>query len=297
MAKILIAGGTGLVGSRLSELLSAGGHEIAHLSRFVAPGAKFPTYKWDIDQGFIDKKAFDGAGCLIHLAGAGVADRRWTNARKNLIMSSRVKGTELLYRHVKDLNIPIKHFISASAIGYYGAGTGIQTEESPAGSGFLAGVVVKWEAAADLFAGLCPVAKIRIGVVLSNKGGAMTEILKPIRMYAGASIGKGDQLTSWIHLEDLCRIFEHAISHALTGAFNAVAPNPVTNRRLTKVLAEAVGKPIVLPNVPAFMMKLMLGQMAQIILEGCYVSSRKIERAGFKFHFEKVEDAVNDLIK
>lgn len=298
MTKILITGGSGLVGSHLSQLLADAGYEVRHLSRSVSGKEVFPTYKWDIKAGLIDPDAFDGVSHIIHLAGAGVADEKWSPQRKKVIIDSRVESTRLLKQKVEELKVKPEMFISASAIGIYGADTGDQLLDEEAGHGtdFLAAVTEKWEAAADLFQDLTKVAKVRIGVVLSEKGGAMVEVLKPVKAYVGAPLGRGTQYMSWIHIDDLCHIFKHVLEHQLTGIYNATAPNPVTNEALTKELAKATGRPMFLPNVPAFVMKLMLGEMAQIVLGGNRVSSKKIQNKGYQFKFTDVESAVINLL-
>lgn len=298
MAKILITGGTGLVGRTLSKLLHEKGHQIVHLSRSANSSVGYTTYQWDIDSQYIDEKAFTGVEYIIHLAGAGVADKRWTEARKKVIIDSRVDSIKLLKKYVEELQVPLRQFISASAIGYYGMDTGSQllTEDSSSGSDYLAEVVKLWEEEADEFDTICPVSKIRIGVVLSSNGGAMREILKPIQWLVGAPLGSGKQVMSWIHIDDLVRIFEHVLDHELSGIYNAVAPNPVSNEALTKTLAKAVNKPLWLPNVPAFTMKLLLGEMSQIVLGGNHVSAKKIQSTGFKFLFYNIEESVNDLV-
>ncbi|WP_421873953.1 TIGR01777 family oxidoreductase [Marinoscillum sp.] len=298
MAKILITGGTGLVGTHLSKILSKSGHEISHLSRSADPDATYPTFKWNIQEKYIDPKAFDGIDHIIHLAGAGVADKRWSMERKQVIIDSRVNSTRLLKEQVSNLGITLKSFISASAIGYYGMDTGEAhlKEDSSSGEDFLAQVVKKWESEADTFSDITSVAKVRIGVVLSDEGGAMAEIVKPIKFYVGAPLGTGLQYMSWIHIEDLCLVFKHVLEQKLSGTYNATAPNPVSNEALTKTLARVLNKPLWLPNVPAFVMRLMLGEMAEMVLGGNYVLSDKIQSTGFKFKFTEVEAAVKDLI-
>lgn len=298
MAKILITGGTGLVGNQLSKILSNSGHEVRHLSRTPDPDAEFPTFEWNIKENFLDPKAIDGIDHIIHLAGAGVADKRWTDDRKKVIINSRVDSIKLLHNEVKSANLKLDSFISASAIGYYGMDTGEShlDENSSAGEDFLAEVVKKWETEADTFAAITKVAKVRIGVVLSEKGGAMVEIAKPINYLVGAPLGSGKQYMSWIHLEDLCQVFAYVLENNLEGTYNATAPNPVTNEALTKTLAKALKKPLFLPNVPGFMMKLILGEMAEMVLGGNYVLSDKIQSTGFKFKFTEVEAAVKDLV-
>ncbi|MFY0607945.1 MAG: TIGR01777 family oxidoreductase [Cyclobacteriaceae bacterium] len=298
MAKILITGGSGLVGNRLSEILAANGHQVTHLSRSSNPHAKYPTFKWSISDGEIDQKAFEGVDHIVHLAGAGVADKRWTSSRKKVILSSRVDAIGLLNDYVLRLGIKLKSFVSASGIGLYGADTGDMwlTEESGEGKDFLADVVKQWEAEADLFTHITKVTKVRIGVVLSEEGGALPEIMRPIRLFAGAPLGTGKQYMSWIHIDDLCELFRFVIENNIEGSVNATAPNPVTNKELTQSIAQTISKPLILPNVPAFVMKLMLGEMAQIVLGGNRVSSERIVEKGFKFRFTDVNLALQDLL-
>jgi uncharacterized protein (TIGR01777 family) len=297
MAKILITGGSGLVGTQLSEQLTKDGHEVSHLSRTIG-GSNYPTFKWDLKKGFIDEEAFVGLDHIIHLAGAGVADERWTEKRKKLILDSRVDGVRLLYDYVSKLDVKLKSFVSASAIGIYGGDTGdvLLKEDSPYGNDFLAEVVKSWEAETDKFSKITKVAKVRIGIVLSEKGGALPEILKPIKLYAGAPLGTGEQYLSWIHINDLCAIFAYIVSNNLEGVYNATAPNPVTNEAMTKAIAKTVVKPLFLPNVPAFVMNLMLGEMAQIVLGGNKVSGERIIQTGFRFEYDLLQDALRDLL-
>ena len=298
MAKILITGGTGMLGTHLSKLLADSGHEIRHLSRNPSKDATYPTYQWDIRKEEIDPEALQGVDHIIHLAGAGIADGRWTDERKKVIISSRVNSAGLLRKQVEEHNVTLKSFISASAIGYYGADTGpfLQTESSDPGNDFLAEVVTKWESAADEFQTITKVAKIRIGVVLSPEGGAMKEIMKPIKMMVGAPLGSGDQMTSWIHIHDLCLIFKHVLDKNITGIYNATAPNPVSNERLTKVIAKQLNKPLWLPNVPSFVLKIVFGEMSAVVLGGNIVSSQAIQDSGFEFKYEEIEEAVADLL-
>jgi len=298
MAKILITGGSGLVGTHLSKMLKNAGNEVTHLSRSTDSSGEFPSFTWNLGKRLIEEEAFSGVDHIIHLAGAGVADKRWTNDRKKVILESRIGGIKLLHEYVSRLGVQLKSFISASAIGYYGSDTGsaVVTETSPPGDDFLAQVVKAWEAEADTFAEMTTVSKVRVGVVLSDKGGAMTEILKPIRYFVGAPLGTGEQWMSWIHIDDLCRIFQFVMEKELAGTYNATAPNPVTNEALTKLLAKSINKPLFLPNVPAVMMKLLLGEMSQIVLGGSNVSSAQIQEHGFKFSFTQIDHAIDDLL-
>lgn len=298
MAKILITGGSGLVGSQLSHLLSTSGHQVVHLSRTKEPNGTYPTFVWDLSDKSIEEEAFEGVNHIIHLAGAGIADKKWTPERKNVIIDSRVDSIKLLHHYVQKLNIELTSFISASAIGYYGMDTGSDQlmEASDTGNDFLAYVVRLWETEADTFQSMTKVAKVRVGVVLSADGGAMKELSRPVRLLAGAPLGSGKQYMSWIHIDDLCRIFQFVLEQELSGTYNATAPNPVTNEALTKSLASALKKPLILPNVPAFVMKLLLGEMSGMVLGGNYVRADKIQNEGFKFKYTNVDLAIKSLL-
>lgn len=297
MAKVLITGGSGLVGSQLSDLFQAKGYEVAHLSRRATGQERYRTYTWDVAAGKMDSQALEHVDYLVHLAGAGVADKRWTAARKQEILDSRTKSTDLLLETAHRSAAVLKSIVSASAIGYYGdTGRDWVAETSPAGSDFLATVVQAWEAHVDALAELAPVAKIRIGVVLSRHGGALQELAKPVKWWAGAPLGSGQQYMSWIHEQDLSRMFLFAMENQLNGVLNGVAPNPVTNAELTQVIAQVLGKPLLLPNVPAFAMRALMGEMADIVLLGSRVSAEAVLKSGFTFEFNEVRQAVSDLL-
>lgn len=297
--KILITGASGLVGSRLTEILVERGHTVTHLSRHRKEGP-VKTYVWNIEEDLIEPGALADVDAIIHLAGAGLADKPWTNARKQEILESRIHPTQLLYKTLAGGNHRVKTFISASAVGYYGADRKEEVciENAAPGNDFLATVVVQWEHAADAMQSLnIRVVKIRTGIVLSEKGGVLREIMTPVKFFLGAPLGSGKQYVSWVHLDDLCRLYQYAVENpALQGPYNAAAPAPVTNRQLTQTIAHSMHKPLLFPAVPSFALKLFLGEMADIVLGGCRMSSEKIERAGFTFRFTKIEDAVNDLI-
>lgn len=297
--KILITGASGLVGSRLTEILLERGHTVTHLGRHRKEGP-VKTYVWNIDEALIEPGALTDVDAIIHLAGAGLADKPWTNARKQEILESRIRPTQLLYKNLADGNHRVKTFISASAVGYYGADRKdeVSTEDALPGNDFLATVVVQWEHAADAIEALdIRVVKVRTGIVLSEKGGVLKEIMTPVKFFLGAPLGSGKQYVSWIHLDDLCRLYLYAVENpALHGPYNAAAPAPVTNRQLTQTIARSLHKPLLFPAVPSFALKLFLGEMADLVLGGCWMSSEKIQQAGFTFRFTKVEDAVNDLI-
>jgi uncharacterized protein (TIGR01777 family) len=294
--KILITGGTGLVGMRLSEKLADLGYEVLHLSRKENLAAPFPAYSWDIDKGYMDPRALS-VDHIIHLAGESVAAGRWTQSRKERLYKSRIESTKLLAKHINEKGTLVQSFITASAIGIYGADTGADwvTEESPAGNDFLAELVKDWEASTEEISSI-PVTKIRIGVVLSNEGGALPQLLLPIRFGLGASLGDGKQYISWIHIDDLIMIIIHLLHYKQGGIFNAVAPQPETNKEFTKHAAKQINRPLLLPNVPGFAMKLVLGEMSQIVLGGNRVSSDKIRSTGYEFRFDNLTAALKNLL-
>lgn len=301
MAKILITGGTGLVGTRLTALLQSEGHEVAYLSRKKRPDAKITYFEWDLKKGYIEEGALEWADRVIHLAGAGVADERWTPERKEAIMKSRTESAKLLKSELSKRNHDIRSFIAATAIGWYGdSGSQLMTEEMPPANDFLAKVCQEWEKEIDALTeatGLRTV-KIRVGVVLSTQGGALVEIAKPIKLYAGAALGSGKQYQSWIHIEDLCRLFIYAMDNTeMKGIYNGVAPHPITNEELTEAIAKELNKPLILPNVPAFAMKLMLGEMATVVLAGSKVSSEKASLMGFEWDHPHIAAALTDLYR
>jgi uncharacterized protein (TIGR01777 family) len=244
----------------------------------------------------IDPQAMEWADAVIHLAGEGVAEKRWTAARKKSILDSRTQSTQLLYRAIEQAEQKPLAFISASAIGYYGFQTGatLVEENSPAGTDFLADVVVAWEQEVKKIEALslrCVL--LRIGIVLDAKGGALGEMLKPP---VAAPLGSGDQWMSWIHVEDLARLFVFALEKTtLQGVYNAVGPQPATNQQLTKEAAAAKGKLYVGIGVPGFVLQLMLGEMAAMVLGGNRVSSQKIQKAGFEFEFPELKGALKAI--
>ncbi|WP_066833666.1 TIGR01777 family oxidoreductase [Rufibacter ruber] len=296
--KILIAGGTGLLGTRLSEMLIDSGYEVAHLSRTPGKHAHYKTFKWDIAQGYIDEKAMKYPDYIINLAGNSVAGEKWTAARKKAILSSRLQSTNLLCKYLQETSHHVKGFVASSAVGIYGnSGERLMLEESSYGSDFLAEVCKHWENASWQVHHLgIRTVIFRIGIVLSNKGGALPQIARPVKMMAGSPLGSGKQYMSWIHIDDMCRLFIKAIEDPqFTGVYNAVAPNPVTNEELTRTLAKVMHKPMMLPNVPAFGLKLMLGEMSEVILNSNLVSANKVLQTGFTFEYNQIQEALESL--
>lgn len=297
--KILITGATGLVGTRLTELLKTQGHQIVCLTR-KRKEQVVGIFEWDIVQGTIDTGCLAGVDTIVHLAGAGIADKPWTSDRKKEILESRIKSTQLLFELLQNTSHQVRTVVAASAIGYYGfAGEErIFDEESSPGNDFLADVVKQWEAAIDRIAALhIRVVKLRIGIVFSEKGGALAAMVKPIKWGLAAPLGSGDQYLSWIHLDDLCRMFVHAIDREdMNGAYNAVALQPVTNKALTQAIAKVLKRPLWLPAVPGFVLQWMLGEMAGLVLNGSQVSARKIVQTGFSFSYPGLQEALQNLL-
>ncbi|MEM9389222.1 MAG: TIGR01777 family oxidoreductase [Bacteroidota bacterium] len=297
---VLITGGSGLVGSRITELLLEKGFKVKWLSRRSGKKGQVEVYPWHIEKGTIDVRCLDNTDYIVHLAGAGVADKKWTKERKKEILESRTHSTQLLKTTLASNTHNVKAFVSASAIGFYGWNSGgiWKKEESRFGDDFLATVTKAWEAEVDEVEKLgVRTVKLRIGIVLSEKGGALKEITKPIKLGAGAALGSGDQYMSWIHVDDLSNMFIHALENdEVTGVYNAVGPNPVMNKELSKQSAKVLGKPFFLPNVPGFVLKLMLGEMASMVLGGSRVASEKIEATGFEFAFPELNPALEDLL-
>ena len=288
-----------MIGTRLTDFLLERGYEVSYLSRSKKEDKKVTYYQWNIEESYIEEGAIETADYIVHLAGAGVADKRWTKQRKQVIIESRTETTALLAKKLAEIDHKVKAFISASAVGIYGfTGDRVAFEDSRLGTDFLARVCQKWEAAVDQIAKTAlRTVKIRVGIVLNDTGGALYEIIKPIKMYAGAPLGNGEQYMPWVHIDDISQLFLYAIEQEeLEGVYNGAAPNPVTNEEMTKIAADVLGKPLFLPNVPAFALEVMFGEMAEIVLKGSKVSSKKAQEAGYQFKFETAEAALHDLL-
>ena len=291
MAKILVTGGTGLVGRRLTALLTEKNHEVRILSRNPKNENEF---KWDFSKGFLDDKAIENIDYIIHLAGAGIADKRWTKERKEVIINSRVATANLIFDKIKSQNIPLKGFISASGSNYYGAQTTAKVfkESDAVGSDFLGRVCRKWEAAANQFKELnIPVTILRTGVVLSKTGGALEKMRTPII----SPLGSGNQYMAWIHIDDLCNLYIKAVEEDFEGVYNTVSPEFHTSRTFSKTLAKAIKKPYLPIAVPGFLLKLVFGELAIILLHGSRLSSDKISKKGFIFKYQELASALKNL--
>jgi uncharacterized protein len=305
MQTVLLTGGTGLVGKALTQLLTSKGYQVIILSRGKKEIVTEPnvTYaQWNVATEQIDIEAVKKADYIIHLAGAGVMDKKWTEQYKKEIVDSRVKSGALIVNTLKNNEHNVKAIVSASAIGYYGEDkidNYFFAETDKPAEGFLGSTCQLWEDSIDAAKPLgIRVAKMRIGIVFSNNGGAFAEFVKPLKFKLATILGKGDQVISWIHIDDLCRQFLFAIENEeIKGAYNAVAPNPITNKNLILKLASKIaGKFYLSFYVPSFLLKLMMGDRSIEILKSTTVSSKKITDAGFKFLYNEVDEALENLV-
>lgn len=296
--KVLISGGTGMVGQAITDLLLKKNYEVFVLSRQKKQiGVK--SFYWDYEKNEIDQEAIENADIIIHLAGENISGKKWSFEQKKKIIASRVQTTNLLKMAIEKSKNKPKAFLSASAIGYYGSFTSEQvfSEEDQAGKDFLADTVVKWEESVGHIRELgIPTAALRIGVVMSPKGGALPKMLMPVKFGVGSPLGNGKQWVPWISLSDLARMFVFVMEQKLLKEpspkmqiYNAVSPTHMTNAQMMKQLAKAVKRPYFFPAVPAFVFKLMFGEMSVILLEGSRVSSNKILEEGFSFYVLEIE--------
>lgn len=293
MSTITIAGGTGLIGRALEELFSREGFKVLILTRNVR---KDNHVYWDPSKKEIDSEKIKQTDVLINLSGEGIADKPWSSKRKNELLVSRKGTNEFLFERSGEL-VDLKMFISASGVNCYGYGWDSKehVEEDPYGDDFLSVLVKKWEESADLFSSKCKVAKIRTSVVLDRNGGALDKLVKPIKWGLGAPLGTGKQAMPWIHIEDLAGIYLHVIRHELSGTFNAVTGNE-SNRTMTREIAAVLQKILFLPPVPAFMLKMYFGEMAEILLENVVVSNEKIRSKGYIFKYPDLKSALENIL-
>ena len=297
MESILITGGSGLIGKYLQKVLLQKGYAVSNLSS--NPSTK--NFYWNIETGEIDIEALKNADHIIHLAGADIGAKRWTERQKRLIIESRTQSAQLLFDTITKLDKRPKTFISASAVGYYGAITSehIFTETDEPANDFLGNVCEQWEKSADRIEELgIRVVKLRTGVVLTPHNGVLEKIRRPIKYGFGSSFGNGKQYFPWIHINDLCEMYYKAIADkTFSGAYNAVAPQHCSNKLFVKNLALMSGKSVLLPSIPSFIFRVAFGEMSDLLLKGSRISSQKIEDKGFQYQFPTLESALTDLLK
>ncbi len=301
MQTILVSGGAGVIGKHLCPELKKRGYDVTVLSRKNRGNNQFRTFWWDPDSSEIEEGAIESADYIIHLSGANLGDKRWTSEQKQIIIDSRVKTAHLIFEKIQEKKHPLKAFISSSAIGYYGTTPTERkfNESDPPGNDFLAEVCLKWEEAVDRFqqSGIRTV-KIRSGVVLTREGGALSQMKRPVVLGIGSPFGTGRQYMPWIHIDDLCAIYTKAVEDSqMSGVYNAATPDNKTNAEFMRLLAHVLNQPFWFPKVPAFVMKLILGERASIILQGNKVSCEKIIREGFNFKYPDLESALKILIR
>lgn len=287
-----------MLGKQLTNALFEKGYSVSHLSRKQGDDGRVKTYLWDIQKGTIDENCIDGIDTIIHLAGSGIADGRWTDERKKEIVESRTKSIGLIYELLKRKPNQVKSIISASGTGYYSdRGDELMYEDNDAARDFLGTCCIEWEKAVDEGEQLgLRVVKFRTGVVLDKDGGALPQLALPIKLGAGSPLGNGKQWISWIHHEDVVNMYLYGIEQAdLKGAYNMVAPIAVTNAQLTKAVAKQLNRPLWLPNVPAFALKLLFGETSILVLGSTKASSQKMEQAGFKFKYPEVAAALKEI--
>lgn len=298
---VLISGGSGFIGRNLTALLVAKGYSVSILSRGEQQnkGDVF-YYKWDVTKQTIDEKAVLNADYIIHLAGENIAAKRWTAKRKAAIIDSREKSTQLLYSVLKKNNKKLDAFISASAVGIYGAVNGdeICVEDMPPANDFLGYTCQKWEDSLDFIENLSiRTVKIRTGLVLGKDDGFLKKLIPLFKFRLGSALGSGQQYMPWIHVDDLCNIYLQAVSDpSMEGPYNAAITDNTTNTLFSKTLAGIFGYSIWLPNVPAYVLKLVMGEMAVIVLTGRRISSGKIQQTGFEFKFKNLEEALRNCL-
>jgi uncharacterized protein (TIGR01777 family) len=295
---ILITGGSGGLGKKLSKHLLGKGYQVSVLSRAPGKDKDIKTFLWDVNKGAIDEHCIDGVDTIIHLAGAGIADKRWTDERKKEIVESRTKSIALIYNLLKGRANKVASVISASGIGYYSdRGDELLTETSSPTHDFISQCCVDWEAAVDEGEKLgLRVLKLRTGVVLDKDAGALPMLALPVKLFVGSAIGSGKQWIPWIHWQDVIDMYLFGIENKeLKGVYNMVAPNPVTNAQMIKAVAIQLHQPLWAPRVPAFLLKLLLGEMSTLVLGSTKVSAQKMEDAGFRFKYAEVAGALNDI--
>lgn len=299
--KVLITGATGLIGTELVSLLLQNGISVNYLTTSknkIVNELNYNGFYWSPEQGIIDENCLMGVDSIINLAGANIS-KRWTNSYKQEIIESRLLSSALLFKVLKSNPNQVKQIVSASGTSIYPNSDSIIYDENSTqvNPSFLGNVVIKWEESTDKFASLgLKVCKLRTGIVLSSKGGALVEMLKTIQLGLGSSFGSGKQIQSWIHIHDIAALYYFAINNDLDGVYNAVSPNPVTNEELTFTIAKVLKKPLFMPNIPKFMMSLFLGEMHELLFENRNLSAKKIIDKGFVFKYKTIGEALKNIL-
>ncbi|MEZ4799664.1 MAG: TIGR01777 family oxidoreductase [Flavobacteriales bacterium] len=295
--KVIITGGSGLVGTRITQLLLERGDEVINLTtqKDLTSNMKGLTHVyWNPSKSILDKLSIEGADAAINLAGYNVSNR-WTSDNKKKIVESRLESTQLLVQTMRSLDVAPRILVSTSASGYYPSSQMQQEENATAGSGFLSELSQKWEQSAEQIGSKSKLCILRVSVVLSKKGGALAKLLPLFKWGLGSALGTGRQMMSWIHIDDLAKMYIHCIDQQLNGIYNACSPAPVTNYTFSKSLATALKKPFFLPAVPAFVLKLVLGEMSSMLLESQNLSSQKIVGTGFRFEYFNIDQAFSQI--
>lgn len=302
MKTVLITGGSGMIGKRLSDLLIEKGYKVIWLSRERFKNAKIPRYRWDYRKNEIDIEALEQADIIVHLAGYSLGEDSWTRHKKQVIVESRVQTSKLLLDTCKSINKTLEAFISASAVGYYGMviDDKIYTEsDKPARNDFLSRTCKKWESAAFRFDEELSVrtVAIRTAFVISGQSDAFKKMTLPVRIGLGAPLGRGSQYFNWIHLDDICGIYIKAIEDVnMRGVYNAASLEYSTNAEFMKKMAKAMNRPFFMPKIPSFLIRLIMGESSGMVLEGSRISSQKIVDEGFEFSFPTSDQAIKDSI-
>jgi uncharacterized protein (TIGR01777 family) len=300
--KVLITGATGLIGTELVSLLLQNGISVNYLTTSknkIVNELNYNGFHWSPEKGIIDENCLIGVDSIINLAGANIS-KRWTNSYKQEIIESRLLSSALLFNAIKNNPNQVKQIVSASGTSIYPNSDKVIYDENSTqvNNSFLGNVVIKWEKSTDKFASLgLKVCKLRTGIVLSTKGGALVEMLKTIKIGLGSSFGSGKQIQTWIHIHDIASLYYFAIKNNLDGVYNAVSPNPVSNEELTFTIAKVLKKPLFMPSIPKFIMKLILGEMHELPFENRNLSAKKIIDKGFVFKYKTIDEALKNILK
>jgi len=300
--KVLVTGATGLIGTELVSLLLQNGISVNYLTTSknkIVNELNYNGFHWSPEKGIIDENCLIGVDSIINLAGANIS-KRWTNSYKQEIIESRLLSSALLFNAIKNNPNQVKQIVSASGTSIYPNSDKVIYDENSTqvNNSFLGNVVIKWEESTDKFASLgLKVCKLRTGIVLSTKGGALVEMLKTIKIGLGSSFGSGKQIQTWIHIHDIASLYYFAIKNNVDGVYNAVSPNPVSNEELTFTIAKVLKKPLFMPSIPKFIMKLILGEMHELPFENRNLSAKKIIDKGFVFKYKTIDEALKNILK